>query len=88
MFDQNRFGTAVDNPVTCCSSTHANILNCTTQTSVFFKLFSVVLRELRFYFRNFVIHILVFESVFLAGQKLSKFASKENDSLCRSDLTG
>ena len=35
-----------------------------------------------------MIHILVFESVFLAGQKLSKFASKENDSLCRSDLTG
>ena len=35
-----------------------------------------------------MIHILVFESVFLAGQKLSKFASKENDSLCRSDRTG
>ena len=77
------FGTAEDNPVTVlnCSSTYANVLNCTTQTSV-------AVRKLRFYLKNFVIKIFVFESVFLAGQKLSKFASKENDSLCRSDLTG
>ena len=87
--DRKYFGTAEDNPVTYCSSTQGNILNCTTETSVLFlKLFSVVVRELRFYLRNFVIHIFVFESVFLVGQKLSKFASKENDSLCRSDLTG
>ena len=62
MFDRKYFGTAEDNPVNYCSSTEANILNCSTEASVFFlkKLFSVVVRELRFYFRNFVIHIFVF----------------------------